>query len=121
VLVQAVDHTSRVHIDIETNDIEAEALRLEALGAKRVAHVKRWWVMEAPTGQRFCVVSPQRPDFDEGAITWPSPATTNSRWLRIDPAKSRRVCVRRFALKRSLNGSIILDLRALEKATSTSG
>ncbi len=71
VLVQAVDHPSRVHIDIETNDIEAEVSRLEALGAKRVAHVKRWWVMEAPTGQRFCVVRPQRADFEEGAITWP--------------------------------------------------
>ena len=29
--------------------------------------------------------------------------------------------VRRFALKRTLNGSIILDLRAVEKAMSTSG
>jgi len=45
VLVQAVDHPSRVHLDIETDDIEAEVGRLEALGAKRVAHVKRWWVM----------------------------------------------------------------------------
>ena len=32
-----------------------------------------------------------------------------------------RVRVRRFALKRTLNGSIILDLRAVEKAMSTSG
>ena len=29
--------------------------------------------------------------------------------------------VRRFALKRTLNGSIILNLRAVEKAMSTSG
>ena len=29
--------------------------------------------------------------------------------------------VRRFALKRTLNGSIILDLRAVEKAMPTSG
>ena len=34
--------------------------RLEELGAKRVQFVKRWWVMEAPTGQRFCVVRPQQ-------------------------------------------------------------
>jgi predicted enzyme related to lactoylglutathione lyase len=73
VLVQAVQHPSRVHIDIETDDIEAEVLRLEALGAKRVAYVKRWWVMEAPTGQRFCVVRPQRPDFAERANKWPAP------------------------------------------------
>ena len=62
--VQKVDHESRVHLDIETDDIEAEVKRLEALGATRVAFVKaRWWVMEAPTGHRFCVVRPQRPDF----------------------------------------------------------
>jgi predicted enzyme related to lactoylglutathione lyase len=70
VLVQAVDHPSRVHLDIETDDIEAEVRRLEALGAKRVAQVKRWWVMEAPTGQRFCVVRPQRADFEDGANAW---------------------------------------------------
>jgi catechol 2,3-dioxygenase-like lactoylglutathione lyase family enzyme len=54
--VQCVQHDSRLHLDIETDDIEAEAARLEALGAKKVAFVKRWWVMEAPTGQRFCIV-----------------------------------------------------------------
>ena len=70
VLVQSVTHPSRVHIDIETDDIEAEVKRLEALGARRVAHIKRWWVMEAPTGQRFCVVRPQRPDFESHANVW---------------------------------------------------
>jgi hypothetical protein len=54
--VQRVAHESRLHLDIETDDIEAEVARLERLGAKRVAQIKRWWVMEAPTGQRFCVV-----------------------------------------------------------------
>ena len=70
VLVQRVDHPSRVHIDIETNDVEAEVARLEKLGARRVAQIKRWWVMEAPTGQRFCVVRPQRKDFDENSNVW---------------------------------------------------
>jgi hypothetical protein len=70
VLVQSVSHPSRVHLDIEANDIEAEVVRLEALGARRVEHVKRWWVMEAPTGQRFCVVSPQRSDFEDKANVW---------------------------------------------------
>jgi hypothetical protein len=70
VLVQAVDHPSRVHLDIETDDLEAEVRRLEALGARRVAQVKRWWVLEAPTGQRFCVVRPQRTDFAERANAW---------------------------------------------------
>ncbi len=59
--VQKVDHESRVHLDIETDDIEAEVRRLEKLGAKRIGSVQTWCVMEAPTGQRFCVVRPQRP------------------------------------------------------------
>ena len=70
VLLQAVTHPSRVHLDIETNDVEAETTRLEALGAKRVTQVRKWWVMEAPTGQRFCVIPPQRPDFEAGANVW---------------------------------------------------
>lgn len=68
--VQKVNHPSRVHLDIETDDLEAEARRLEALGAKRIGTVKRWIVMEAPTGQRFCVVHPQRANFAETAHTW---------------------------------------------------
>ena len=72
ILVQAVEHPSRVHLDIETDDIEAEVRRLEGLGARRVAQVKSWWVMEAPTGQRFCVVRPQRPDFPARAHAWQS-------------------------------------------------
>ncbi len=58
--VQKVDHDSRVHLDIESDDIEAEVRRLETLGARRIAAIKTWVVMEAPTGQRFCVIRPQR-------------------------------------------------------------
>lgn len=65
--VQRVEHESRLHLDIETDDIEAEVARLEKLGAKRVSNVKRWVVMEAPTGQRFCVVRPQRPGIESEA------------------------------------------------------
>lgn len=54
--VQRVNHPSRVHLDIESDDIDAEADRLEKLGARRIGFVKRWWVMEAPTGHRFCIV-----------------------------------------------------------------
>lgn len=68
--VQAVDHESRVHLDIETDDVEAEVRRLEALGAKRVASVRTWVVMQAPTGQKFCVVRPQSQDFAARATTW---------------------------------------------------
>jgi len=31
--VQSVDHDSRVHLDIQTDNIEAEVRRLESLGA----------------------------------------------------------------------------------------
>jgi predicted enzyme related to lactoylglutathione lyase len=68
--VQAVSHPSRVHLDIEADDIDAEVKRLEALGAKRVSQVQTWWVMEAPTGQRFCVVRAQSKGFDDGANQW---------------------------------------------------
>jgi predicted enzyme related to lactoylglutathione lyase len=68
--VQQVQHDSRVHLDIETDDIEAEVRRLEGLGAKRVKHINTWWVMEAPSGQRFCVVRVQRSDFAQNANTW---------------------------------------------------
>ncbi len=69
--VQSVAHPSRVHLDIETDDIEAEVRRLEALGARRVAQVHTWWVMEAPTGQRFCVVRAQTSNFAGAAREWP--------------------------------------------------
>jgi Glyoxalase-like domain len=68
--VQKVDHESRVHLDIETDDLEAEVRRLERLGARRIATVKSWWVMEAPTGQRFCVVPAESPDFARRASVW---------------------------------------------------
>jgi predicted enzyme related to lactoylglutathione lyase len=68
--VQRVTHPSRVHIDIEADDIEAEVRRLERLGAQRIAAVATWVVMQAPTGQRFCVVRAQRAGFAERANTW---------------------------------------------------
>jgi predicted enzyme related to lactoylglutathione lyase len=67
---QRVEHESRVHLDIETDDIEAEVSRLESLGAKRVAKIRTWWVMEAPTGQRFCVVRPQGPELAREGNVW---------------------------------------------------
>lgn len=68
--VQKVDHPSRVHIDIETDDISAEVARLEMLGARQVAAIQEWVVMEAPTGHRFCVVPAQTADFEREAKTW---------------------------------------------------
>lgn len=69
--VQRVSHESRVHVDIETDDIDAEVARLEKLGATRVASVKTWVVLEAPTGQRFCVVRGKDLENAAGVNVWP--------------------------------------------------
>jgi catechol 2,3-dioxygenase-like lactoylglutathione lyase family enzyme len=68
--IQRVEHESRVHIDIETDNIEAEVARLTKLGATVVDRLERWTVMQAPTGQRFCVVRAQRPGFPKNAKRW---------------------------------------------------
>jgi len=44
--------------------------RLEALGARPVEAVRTWVVMEAPTGQRFCVINPERANFESDANVW---------------------------------------------------
>jgi catechol 2,3-dioxygenase-like lactoylglutathione lyase family enzyme len=70
--VQQVQHPSRLHLDIETDDVEAEVRRLEGAGATRVEQVRTWWVMQAPTGQRFCVIK-AKPGLEDrpGTRTWP--------------------------------------------------
>lgn len=68
--VQQVDHPSRVHLDIETDDVAAEVARLESLGARRISDVRSWVVMEAPTGQRFCVVKSFHSNFEQTANRW---------------------------------------------------
>jgi predicted enzyme related to lactoylglutathione lyase len=72
-VLQKVGHESRIHLDIETDDLEAEVARLEKLGARRIKFVKRWWLMQAPTGQVFCVLKEQRgPLADKpSANVWP--------------------------------------------------
>ncbi|MGH8032065.1 MAG: VOC family protein [Luteimonas sp.] len=69
-LLQKVDHPARIHLDIESDDVDAEADRLETLGAKKIEFIKRWWVMEAPSGHRFCVVRQQRDPFGSHLNTW---------------------------------------------------
>jgi predicted enzyme related to lactoylglutathione lyase len=68
--LQQVDHPSRVHLDIETDDIEAEVSRLEQLGARRVKQVNTWWVMQAPSGHRFCVIPAEPAEFETLANHW---------------------------------------------------
>jgi len=56
ILLQKVDHPSRVHLDIDAEDVESEVSRLVDLGAREHARVRDFVIMEAPTGHRFCIV-----------------------------------------------------------------
>jgi Glyoxalase-like domain len=47
---------ARVHVDIHTDDVEAEVGRLERLGAEQVERAGFWCVMRDPAGLLFCVV-----------------------------------------------------------------
>lgn len=70
VFVQRVGAPQRYHLDLETDDVDAEVARLEALGATRVEQVSTWWVMRDPAGNLFCVVRPQTDDFPGDARAW---------------------------------------------------
>lgn len=59
VRLQRVAADPGVHLDMECRSPAAERRRLEADGARTHARVKRWWVMEDPSGTRFCLVRPE--------------------------------------------------------------
>lgn len=65
------DGTARVHLDIHTDDLNAEVARLERLGAERVQQVNLWWIMRDPAGLLFCVI-PEPPGSltDQNATRW---------------------------------------------------
>jgi hypothetical protein len=56
----------RMHLDLETDDVEGDVGRLEALGATRWDHqVERgfdFWVLRDPWGNEFCVLQPEFPE-----------------------------------------------------------
>jgi hypothetical protein len=71
--VQAVDDGPRYHLDIETDDVEAETARLLALGAVQVSQWLECHVLRAPGGHLLCVI-PVHSDpgaFKAQATTWP--------------------------------------------------
>ncbi len=62
---------ARVHMDIYTDDLDAEVKRLEHLGAQRVQHARTWWVMRDPAGLLFCVIpEPGGTLNDSNACRW---------------------------------------------------
>ncbi|MGN9775476.1 VOC family protein [Micromonospora sp. H33] len=71
--VQSVDDAPRFHLDIETDDVEAETARLTALGATQVARWQECRVLRAPGGHLLCVLPQESaPEvFDAEAKTWP--------------------------------------------------
>lgn len=72
-VVQAVDDAPRYHVDIETDDLDAEVARLTALGAEPVTRWQDAHTLRAPGGHLLCVV-PVHSDpetFARLARTWP--------------------------------------------------
>ena len=69
------DSKERMHIDIETDDVEQEVRRLEHLGAVRSDHQTErgfaFWVMKDPFGNEFCVLQPEFPDLLARRPPWP--------------------------------------------------
>ena len=65
-----------VHLDIHTDDLDAEVERLSGLGATVVDasfrdHPGQWVIMADPAGKQFCVVNalnPLRPQADRDAF-----------------------------------------------------
>ena len=68
--LQEVHDASRIHLDIETDNVEAEVQRLEKLGARRKAYIQTWWIMEDPSGHLFCVVPEHSDAFSVQAHVW---------------------------------------------------
>lgn len=66
----------RMHLDLESDDVEAEVGRLEALGATRWDHqVERgfdFWVLRDPWGNEFCVLQPEFPELLNRQEPWKS-------------------------------------------------
>lgn len=70
VRLQRVSKDPGYHLDIESDDLPAEVQRLEGHGAARKYRIKRWWVMEDPSGNAFCVIRPESDKFPRGAKRW---------------------------------------------------
>ncbi|MFJ4651137.1 VOC family protein [Nocardia sp. NPDC088792] len=64
----------RMHLDIETDNVEAEVRRLEALGAIRWDHQQErgydFWVLRDPWANEFCVLQTEFPDLLTERPTW---------------------------------------------------
>jgi hypothetical protein len=70
-----------MHLDLETDDVEAEVHRLEALGAKRWDHQHErgfdFWVLRDPGGNEFCVLQPEFPELLAARPPWHDQASAS--------------------------------------------
>jgi hypothetical protein len=71
VAVQAIDGPARYHVDVETDDVDAEVARLVDLGATAVSSWQGCRTLRAPGGHLLCVIPRHSDDFDRHARTWP--------------------------------------------------
>lgn len=69
-LQRGMDDPQRFHVDIETDDVEAEVARLVDLGAQIKQRIRQHVVMRAPGGHTFCVIRASRSDFEGHAKRW---------------------------------------------------
>ncbi|BCJ40328.1 hypothetical protein GCM10010168_31870 [Actinoplanes ianthinogenes] len=73
VVVQSVDDAPRYHVDIETDDVEAESARLIRAGATIVTDNGGHKILRAPGGHLVCVVPVQSSEhlFATDSKVWP--------------------------------------------------
>jgi predicted enzyme related to lactoylglutathione lyase len=84
VLLQHTDDVKaskeRMHLDLETDDVEAEVQRLEALGATRWDHQQLrgydFWVLRDPWGNEFCVLQATFPELLARRAPWEAAPVT---------------------------------------------
>lgn len=64
---------SRLHLDIETDDLAVEVQRMETPDARQQRpRGDGAWVTQDPCGNQTCVIAPETPRFPDRAHAWPS-------------------------------------------------
>jgi predicted enzyme related to lactoylglutathione lyase len=81
-LLQRVPKRSRdkntVHLDLETDNPQAEVARLTSLGASQERPLGHGaWVLQDPAGNRFCVIHPETPNWPQGTKVVAGPTPTS--------------------------------------------
>jgi predicted enzyme related to lactoylglutathione lyase len=129
----------RMHLDLETDDVEAEVKRLEALGAKRWDRQQErgfdFWVMRDPWDNEFCVLQPEFPELLARREPWKNEQTTDqsaigttqqererdetserSQAMITADASSLEQCALAAAAKRDAAGAALLERQRQEEA-----